>query len=91
MDSRALEALLQQALTPVEPSSRFVQTLRARLVAIQGGGMSPVWALVFAATVAVLFTIASIGLVLRVVLGLLSLLGLISRRPKDRGRRASAA
>ena len=89
MDSRTLEGLLQQALTPVEPSSRFVQTLRARLVAIQGGGMSPAWTLLFAAAVAALLTIASLGLALRVLLGLLSLLGIISRRPKGGRRRTS--
>jgi hypothetical protein len=83
-----LETLLAQVLVPVEPDLRFVRTLRARLVTYRGEGMGPIWMLAFGVGVATVVTVATLGLTLRVVLALLGVLGLLSRRRKETGSHA---
>jgi hypothetical protein len=85
---RRLEELLEQVLVPVEPDLRFVRRLRARLVHYQGTGMGPLWMLVFGLAVATVVAVASLGLTLRVLLGFLGLLGIVTRRQAD-GRKGS--
>ena len=48
MDRRQLELWLQNALTPVEPSTRFIRRLRAGLVSYQGSGLILEWKVIAA-------------------------------------------
>lgn len=77
---RRLEELLEQVLVPVEPDLRFVRRLKARLVHYRGSGMGPLWALAFGLAIATVVAVASLGLTLRLLLGFLSLVGLVTRR-----------
>lgn len=80
--SRAdLEGLLEAALVPVEPDQQFTRRLRARLVRYEGEGMSPIWAVAAGLGIATLLVVASMGVALRLLLALLSLIG-------DRGNRS---
>ncbi len=78
---------LEQVLQPVEPSRRFLRRLRARLVTYQGGRLPSGWLLVVAGGLILVIAVISLGIALRFLIGLLSLLGLgretRRRRKKD--------
>ena len=87
MDRKTLEAKLSQVLVPVEPNRRFARRLRARLVTYEGESIFSGWFMFVVLATAVLIMVASFGLVIRLLLGFVSLIGLIShrqRRPQDR-------
>lgn len=85
MDRRQLESWLRNAMTPVEPSARFIRRLRAGLVSYQGTGLMMEWKVIAAIVALILVTAASLGLALRIILALLSILGIIHRtRKRDR-------
>ncbi len=86
LDRDQLIRWLEETLVPVEPRARFVHHLRARLVRVRGGLMGSAWPLVVAAAATLLILMASLGLILRFLLGLLGALGLL-----ERGRRRSSA
>jgi hypothetical protein len=90
MDKRQLEAWLRNALTPVEPSARFVRRLRAGLVSYRGTGLVLEWKIIAAIVTVILLTAASLGLALRIILAVLGLLGIIHRTRKEGPRSASA-
>lgn len=85
-----LEALLSEALVPVEPRSRFVRRLRARLVHYRGEGPLTGWTVVMLVATGLMVVIASLGIVLRLALGLMALIGLASRRREQRVKRAAS-
>jgi hypothetical protein len=86
MDRRQLELWLQKALTPVEPSTRFIRKLRVGLVSYQGSGLILEWKVITAVIALILVTAASLGVALRIILAVLGLLGIVHRtRKKDRG------
>lgn len=78
---------LEQVLQPVEPSRRFLRRLRARLVTYQGGRLPSGWLLAVAGGLIFVIAVISLGIALRFLIGLLSLLGLgretRRRRKKD--------
>lgn len=80
LDRKQLETLLEQALVPVEPSARFVRRLRAKLVTYQGEGLMSGWMVVVVIGTTILLAVASVGLFIRVVIALVSFIGMISRR-----------
>jgi hypothetical protein len=86
LDRKRIEQLLEESLVPIEPSSSFVSDLRARLVTVRGGQVLSPWMLVLILASVVIFIASALGLVLRVLLALLGLVGLMERR-----RRASKA
>jgi hypothetical protein len=86
LDREQLVDWLEKVLQPVEPSRRFLRRLRARMVMYQGGGLSSVWLLVLMVGVVLVMMAVSLGLALRLVIGLLSLLGLIKRKPVQKKR-----
>ncbi len=86
LDRKRIEQLLEESLIPIEPSSSFVSDLRARLVTVRGGQVLSPWMLVLILASVVIFIASALGLVLRVLLALLGLVGLMERR-----RRASKA
>jgi hypothetical protein len=85
MDRRQLEAWLRNTMTPVEPSARFIRRLRAGLVSYQGTNLIMEWKVIAAIVTLILVTAASLGLALRIILALLSVLGLIHRTRKRDG------
>ena len=86
LDRKRIEQLLEESLIPIEPSSSFVSDLRARLVTVRGGQVLSPWMLILILASVVIFIASALGLVLRVLLALLGLVGLMERR-----RRASKA
>jgi hypothetical protein len=77
--SRQLEEWLEQALVPVEPSPRFSQHLRARLVEVQGQGPVNWWMGVVGLVAIFLVMAAWLGMALRIAFALLGVLGLMNR------------
>ncbi len=86
LDRKRIEQLLEESLVPIEPSSSFVSDLRARLVTVRGGQVLSPWMLILLLASVAIFIASTLGLVLRVLLALLGLVGLMERR-----RRASKA
>lgn len=87
-----IEAWLQEILVPVEPDERFVRRLRGRLVRVQGGRMSTAWAIIGGVAIATVVLMTMFGLALRLFLSLLSVVGLLERRPpQNAGKQASTA
>ncbi len=80
LDKKQLEKWLEESLVPVEPSSRFLKRLHARLVIFQGQGALSGWMLVVVFVTALMLGVTVIGLIIRGILGWLNLLGMINRR-----------
>ncbi|MCK5053370.1 MAG: hypothetical protein KAR65_03785 [Anaerolineales bacterium] len=91
LSKKRLEELLSDILVPVEPSVQFVRRLRARLVTYQGRGPLSGWMVIVVIATVFLLAVTSIGLVVRIFLGLVSLIGLNSnrRRMKSEARVAT--
>ncbi len=83
LDRKRIEQLLEDSLIPIEPSSSFVSDLRARLVTVQGGQVLSPWMLILVMASVVIFIASALGLVLRVLLALLGLVGLMERRRRE--------
>lgn len=83
LDRKRIEQLLEDSLIPVEPSTSFVSDLRARLVTVQGGQVLSPWMLILILASVVIFIASALGLVLRVLLALLGLVGLMERRRRS--------
>ena len=80
LSKKRMEELLSDIFVPVEPSAQFVQRLRARLVTYSGKGPFSGWMIVVVIATAILLAITSIGLVIRIFLAWVSLIGLIANR-----------
>jgi len=83
LDRKRIEQLLEESLIPIEPSSSFVSDLRARLVTVRGGQVLSPWMLILVMASVVIFIASALGLVLRVLLALLGLVGLMERRRRE--------
>lgn len=83
LDRKRIEQLLEDSLIPIEPSTSFVSDLRARLVTVQGGQVLSPWMLILILASVVIFIASALGLVLRVLLALLGLVGLMERRRRS--------
>jgi len=84
IDRHQLEKWLSRAMTPVEPSARFIRRLRGGLVSYRGSGLLLEWKIIAAVVTLILVTAASLGLALRILLGLLGLFGIIQRSRRRR-------
>jgi hypothetical protein len=80
MDRRRLEALLAETLIPVEPSTSFIRRLRAAQVNYEGSGVLSAWQLVVVLATALVMLATSLGLVLRLILAVLSLIGVVTHQ-----------
>jgi hypothetical protein len=76
---KEIEAWLADVLVPVEPNPRFLRRLKARLVTYRGKGLFSGWMIVVVFTTVILLAITALGLITRLILGWLALLGLIGR------------
>ena len=77
---KQIENLLTQVLTPVEPSSRFVTNLHARLVTYRGDNPISSWMILAAAATVVLMAASAMSVLLRLVVGGVGILGLLKDR-----------
>ena len=83
LDRKQIEQLLEDSLIPIEPNISFVSDLRARLVTVRGGQVLSPWMLILILASVVIFIASALGLVLRVLLALLGLVGLMERRRRS--------
>ena len=80
LSEKRLEELLSDILVPVDPSVQFIQRLRAQLVTYHGRGPLSIWMAIVVLATVFLLAVTSIGLVIRIFLGWVGLIGLISNR-----------
>ncbi len=83
LNRKRIEQLLEDSLVPIEPSTSFVSDLRARLITVRGGQVLSPWMLILILASVVIFIASALGLVLRVLLALLGLVGLMERRRRS--------
>ncbi|MFQ5922539.1 MAG: hypothetical protein ACE5M4_06810 [Anaerolineales bacterium] len=83
LNRKRIEELLEESLVPVEPSPSFVNDLRARLVTIRGDQVLSPWVLVLILASIVIFVASALGFAIRILLGLLGLVGLMERRRRQ--------
>ena len=83
LNRKRIEQLLEDSLVPIEPSTSFVSDLRARLITVRGGQVLSPWMLILIMASVVIFIASALGLVLRVLLALLGLVGLMERRRRS--------
>jgi len=81
-----LEAWLEKALVPVEPSPVFIRQLQARLVTVRGDRVISPWMVVLVVLTSLVLLASWLNVATRILLGLLSLLGLIERSRREGGR-----
>ncbi len=84
LNNHRMEDMLRRAFLPVEPNARFIQTLRARLVRVSGGGLPSVGMAAVTIVAASLLWMASMSVGLRLLLAILGLVGLAQRRRRSR-------
>ncbi|NIM92490.1 MAG: hypothetical protein GTO18_02085 [Anaerolineales bacterium] len=77
-----LEDLLSLVLVPVEPREKFIQGLKAKLISYQGGRRFSLWMAVGTIAMVLLILLTWLGLLLRIVLVVIDLLGGIFRRQR---------
>ena len=90
ISTKDLETWLSNAFIPIEPSEVFIKKLRARLVRYRGRQPFSAWMVVGAIAMALMLLLTWLGLALRVVLLIMSLLGFMDRRRRGGGRTAVA-
>ena len=66
LNRKQIESLLAEVLTPVEPSSQFVHSLKARLVTYHGGQPLSPWMLFAIFGTAIVLAITSLGMLMRI-------------------------
>jgi hypothetical protein len=84
-----LEAWLEKALVPVEPSPVFIRQLQARLVTVRGDRVISPWMGVLVLLTSLVLLASWLNVAARILLGLLSLFGLIERSRRQRERNSS--
>jgi hypothetical protein len=77
---KQLEAWLEEALVPVEPSTRFIRNLQARLVSYQGDRAASSWMVVAVLATSLLLLVSICTFALRLALAILGGMHLMSRR-----------
>lgn len=83
VDRKKIESWLEQSLVPVEPSPAFVRRLRARLVTVHGDRIFSPWMLILVLASVLLLIATWLGIATRLLVALLSLLGLMERRRRS--------
>ena len=91
MERDDIERLLSEILVPVSPNETFLRRLRARLVVYQGGNPFNPWTIVVVLATMVLILVAGLGLLVRVLVGWVGLLGLLDQRRKRNSKTGALA
>lgn len=74
---------LEQVLVPVSPNPRFVRRLRGRMVTYHQGALPSQWTLLFLALIVLALVAASLGMAIRLLIGLLGLFGIMQRGRRE--------
>lgn len=91
MEREDIERKLSEILVPVSPNETFLRRLRARLVVYQGGNPFNPWTIVVLLATMVLILVAGFGLLIRVLVGWVGLLGLLDQRRKRSSKTGALA
>jgi hypothetical protein len=91
MEREDIERMLSEILVPVSPNETFLRRLRARLVVYQGGNPFNPWTIVVLLATMVLILAAGLGLLIRVLVGWVGLLGLLDQRRKRNSKTGALA
>lgn len=91
MEREDIERMLSEILVPVSPNETFLRRLRARLVVYQGGNPFNPWTIVVLLATMVLILVAGLGLMIRVLVGWVGLLGLLDQRRKRSSKTGALA
>ena len=91
MERDDIERMLSEILVPVSPNETFLRRLRARLVVYQGGNPFNPWTIVVVLATMVLILVAGLGLLVRVLVGWVGLLGLLDQRRKRNSKTGALA
>lgn len=83
LNRKQLERLLERALIPVEPNPEFIKRLRARLITVRGTPGLSGWKIFVLVATSFLILATWLGLLLRVFLGVFSLVGIIARKGRN--------
>jgi hypothetical protein len=83
LDRKKIEDWLEQSLVPIEPNPEFVRELHARLVTIRGNQVLSPWMLILVLASVMILIATWLGLGLRILLGLLGLVGLMERKRRS--------
>jgi hypothetical protein len=78
--------MLEEVLVPVEPSSRFIHGLRARLVHYRGDRLASIWFGMAIIGTALLIVVALSTFALRLAIAILAGIELLSRRRRGKRR-----
>jgi hypothetical protein len=78
--------MLEEVLVPVEPSSKFIHGLRARLVHYKGDRIASIWFGMAIIGTALLIVVALSTFALRLAIAILAGIELLSRRKREKGR-----
>lgn len=84
LTTEGLENWLSEAFVLVEPSAKFVKRLKARLIRYHGHSPFSGWVILGAFAMALMLLLTWIGLALRIILLIFSLIGVIDRKRKSR-------
>ena len=79
LDRKDLESWLERVLVPVEPNPEFIQHLRARLIRVRGDNPLHPWLVITVCVSAVLLLTTWMSVAVRILVGVLSLLGILQR------------
>jgi hypothetical protein len=81
-----LQDWLELVLVPVNPNPRYFNRLRGRLISYQGNGLPSPWLLLSIIAMLAFMLVASLGLALRFILGLITLITWL-REKRGQGKR----
>lgn len=84
LTTKDLENLLAEALVLVEPSAKFVKRLKAKLIRFHGNKPFSGWVILGALAMALMLLLTWLGMALRILLLIFSLIGVIDRKRKSR-------
>ena len=86
LPTKELETWLSKSFIPIEPREVFVRKLRARLFKVHGKQPFSGWMVIGALAMALMLLLTWFGLALRIILFIVSMLGLMDRRKRGQAR-----
>ncbi|MCH7588849.1 MAG: hypothetical protein IIC78_12575 [Chloroflexi bacterium] len=86
LTTKGLENWLTESLVLVEPNAKFVKRLKAKLIRYHGNRPFSGWVVLGTFAMALMLLLTLLGLALRFILLIFSLIGVIERKRKSRDR-----
>lgn len=84
LETKNLENWLSEAFVAVEPSAKFVKRLKGKLIRYHGKKPFSGWVIFGAFAMALMLLLTWLGLALRIILLIFSLIGVLDRKRKLR-------